>query len=210
LITPVVPDIWTPDYQPQRKGRVGLYKESDIRYAQKHAKESNMQIEGRVRVEHYRDGKCLWDDWEPEPNIVPTVGLNHFLDVVMGAVAKSTTWYVGIFKNNVAPLAGHTATELGSVGSYGECQDADYDLPLTNRPEYIDVAAAAGVMTNTASKAQFTIAATITVYGAAMVDVQAKTSAAGTMLAAKLFTNSRAVIDNDELFVTYQMTATSS
>ncbi len=202
-----VPDIWTPE----NAGRVGLYNESDIRYAHKHSRESEIRMEGRVRLEHYRGGKCLWDAWEPESNIIPTEGLNHFLDVVMGAQAKSTTWYVGIFVADYTPAAGDTAAaKLGGQVPYDEGQDADYDLPLTNRPEYIDVAAAAGVMTNTASKAQFTIAATITVYGAFLVDSQAKNSTAGDLLAAKKFTNSRAVVDDDELYVTYQITATSS
>lgn len=187
-----------------------ITKADDLLYAYKHKRESRLQLEGRVRLEHFRDGKLLFDEWEPEPNIVTTAGLNHFLDVVLGATAKSTTWYVFIFKNNVTPAAGDTAAKLGAAGAYGECQDADYDLPLTNRPEYIDVPAAAGVMTNTASKAQFTMAASITVYGAGMVDVQAKTGTTGTLLAAKKFTTARVVVDDDELFVTYQHTATSS
>lgn len=201
----VVPEIVLP------KGRRLMKTEQDVNYAWKYRDESEMQLEGRLRLEHYRDGVCLFDEWDPTPNIVTTVGLNHFLDVVLGATAKSATWYVFIFKNNVTPAAGDTAAaKLGAAGTYGECQDADYDLPLTNRPEYIDVPAAAGVMTNAASKAQFTIAATITVYGAGIVDVAAKTGTTGTLAAAKKFTTSRAVVDNDELFVTYQVTGTSS
>lgn len=200
-----IPNIYVP------QGRVILASESDIRYAWKHAQESGIQMEGRVRVEQYRDGECLWDAWDPIPNILPTEGLNHILDVVMGAQAKSSTWYVGIFDANVTPAAAHTASaQLGAAGTYGECQDAEYDLPLTNRPEYIDVAAAAGVMTNAASKAQFTILAANTIYGAIMTDTQPKTDTSGDLLAAKKFTNSRAVVDNDELYVTYQVTATSS
>lgn len=200
-----IPSIYVP------QGRVILAKEADIRYAWKHAQESGIQMEGRLRLEHYRDGECLWDAWDPIPNILPTEGLNHILDVVMGAQAKSSTWYVGIYDQNVTPAAGNTAAvHLGAAGTYGECQDAEYDLPVTNRPEYIDVAAAAGVMTNAASKAQFTIAATITVYGAFMTDTQPKTDTTGDLLAAKKFTTARAVVDDDELYVTYQVTATSS
>ncbi len=198
-----IPNIYVP------KGRVILAKESDIRYAYKHSRESGIQMEGRVRVEQYRDGECLWDAWDPIPNIVTTDGLNHILDVVMGAQAKSTTWYVFLFLANVTPVSGDTSAKLGSANAYDEAQDDSYD-PATNRPEYIDVAAAAGVMTNAASKAQFTMKLTETVYGAGMVDVQAKTAVTGDLLAAKKFTNSRAVVLDDELYVTYQISATST
>lgn len=191
--------------------RVLLAKPSDVKYALKHEAESHAQLMGHVRLTHYRDGNLIYDAWDPVPNILPTEGLDHILDVVMGATAKSTTWYVGIFDQNVTPAAGDTATaKLGAAGTYGECQDAEYDVPATNRPEYIDVASSAGVMTNAASKAQFTIASSITVYGAIMTDKQPKTDTTGVLLAAKKFTNSRAVVDNDELYVTYQVTATSS
>lgn len=169
----------------------------------------SLQIEGWVKCDHFRGGKLIHT--QEGSNIIPTAGLNHFLDVVMGATAKISTWYVGIFTNNITPDAGDVpGTELGAAGTYGEGQDADYDVPATNKPEYIDVPAAAGVMTNVASPAAFTIAATITVYGAFLSSGIAKTATTGTLLASKLFSSSRAVIDDDVLSVTYQITAASA
>ncbi len=171
----------------------------------------NLALRGDVFIDHWRDGKFLCFEKHVGKNILPTQGLNEILDVAVGAVAKESAWYVYIFKNNYTPLATNTAaTSLGAAGLHGECQDADYDVPLTNRPAYTIVAAAAGVITNAASKAAFTIAASITVYGAGVCSSQAKTAVTGFLLAAKKFDVARAVIDNDVLYVTYQVTATSS
>lgn len=183
----------------RRYGKKAIQREIDS---------DNFQFRGDVIMEHFRAGKLI--GVSTGTNLIVDQGLNHFLNVVMGADAKITTWYVGIFKNNVTPAAANTpATALGAAGTYGEGQDADYDLPLTNKPEYIDVPAAAKVMSNSGTPASFTIAATITVYGAFISSVAAKTGTTGTLLAAKKFDASRPVIDNDILTVQYDITAAS-
>jgi len=168
----------------------------------------NVGIHGEVTLNHFRKGKLIGK--ETSSNLIVDAGLNHFLNVVMGADAKITTWYVGIFKNNVTPAAADApAAVLGAAGTYGEGQDADYDLPLTNKPEYIDAPATAKVMSNSGTPASFTIAASITLYGAFISSVAAKTGTTGTLLAAKKFDASRAVIDNDIITVQYDITAAS-
>lgn len=170
---------------------------------------SNIGLTGIVTLQHFRKDKLIYQH-EESHNLIVDQGLTHFLDVVMGADAKITTWYVGIFTNNVTPAAADTpAAQLGAAGTYGEGQDADYDVPATNKPEYIDVPAASNVMSNGASPASFTIAATLTIYGAFISSIAAKTATTGTLLAAKKFDSSRAVIDNDILTVQYDITAAS-
>ena len=198
-------------------GKVNLYNLSDLREAAKEIRarevrgKSGLALTGEVFLDHMRDGKYLCFEEYQGKNIIPTQGLNEILDVAVGAVAKEAAWYVYIFKTNYTPIATNTAANsLGAAGLHGECQDIDYDVPLTNRPAYTIIAAAAGVITNAASKAAFTIAATITVYGAGVCSSQAKTAVTGFLLAAKKFDTSRAVIDNDVLYVTYQISATSS
>ncbi len=168
----------------------------------------NLGFTGVVNLQHFRAGKLIYQ--EVSRNLIIDQGLNHFLNVVMGADAKITTWYVGIFKNNVTPAAADTpAAQLGAAGTYGEGQDADYDVPLTNKPEYIDAPASAKVMSNSGTPASFTIAATLTMFGAFISSIAAKTGTTGTLLAAKKFDASRAVIDNDILTVQYDITAAS-
>jgi hypothetical protein len=197
-------------------GDIILASVGDMREAVREVKErkekglKGLEIQGKVFLSHVREGKVIFDEYVGK-NLIPTAGLNHILDVVLGATSKNSTWYVGVFKNNYTPIGTNTASNsLGAAGLYGECQDADYDSPATNRPAFTPAASAAGVITNSASKAEFTFAASITVYGAFLVSSQAKTATTGTLIAAKKFDVSRAVVDNDILYVTYEITATSS
>jgi hypothetical protein len=54
------------------------------------------------------------------------------------------------------------------------------------------------------------MAASITVYGAFLSTVAAKTATTGTLFCAKAFSSSRAVIDNDVLAITYVLSLTTS
>jgi hypothetical protein len=183
---------------------------AETRYAAKHFMESGLAFHGHVFTDHYRDGQLIHSC---DQGTFTTEGMNYLLDIIFGTTSKagSAIWYVGIFKNNVTPALGDTAAaKLGAAGSYGECQDADYDSPATNKPSYTIAAAASSSCTNAASAASFTIAAGITVYGAFLSSVAAKTATTGYLMCAKKFTSSRAVIDNDVLSVTYIITATTS
>lgn len=182
-----------------------------LRYAMKHLHESQLGFHGLVTCEHYRDRKLIHT--QTGSNIFTTEGMAMILNCIFKAVATNVAIYVGIFKNDVTPLVTHTAvTHLGNAGTalYGECLDADYDSPATNKPVYTIATTATAVCTNTASKATFVMNAGITVYGAFLSTVAAKTASTGTLICAKKFTASRAVIADDELAVTYQVTCTSS
>jgi len=183
----------------------------DIVYAAKHLGESDLQFTGIVTLDHFRNDKLIHT--QTGKNIFTTAGRNYLLDIIFGTTSKaaSAIFYVGIFKNNVTPATGDTAAaQLGAAGTYGECQDADYDLPLTNKPSYTIAAAASGACTNAAAAASFTIAGSITIYGAFLSTVAAKTATTGYLMCGKKFDTARAVVDNDVLSVTYGITTTSS
>ena len=188
----------------------------DLLYKFKYLKESNLQLTGNVRLEHYRGNDCLYDSWMKKPNIFTTEGMAYINNLVFFSASKPSLitvsiWSVGIFKNNVTPALGDTAaTKLGAAGAYGECQDADYSSPATNKPEYVSATTATAVLTNSASKASFTIAQGITVYGAFLGTTQAKATGSGTLCCGKRFDTPRAVILADVLAVTYQITLSSS
>jgi hypothetical protein len=187
-------------------------EKKEMAYALKH-RGDGVVFTGNVRVEHWRDGKNLYDAWMKKPNIFTTEGMAFILNTMLHDLSKaaSNIWYVGIFKNNVTPALGDTAAaKRGAAGTYGECQDADYDAPATTCPAYVPVDTATAVITNAASKAEFTMNASITVYGAFLGNVAAKTATTGVLLCAKKFDSSRAVIADDVLAVTYQVTASSS
>lgn len=137
-------------------------------------------------------------------NVLPTEGLNHSLDVILHAGTQVTAWYVALFEANVTPGATLTAATFTSTTT--ECTAYDE----TTRVAYVEAAAAAGVTTNSASRAEFTMNATKTIYGGALLSVSTKSATTGTLLAAAKFSASRAVVDDDVLAVAYTITLTSS
>jgi hypothetical protein len=180
-----------------------------VRYALKHIRESGLQLHGDVTLEHFRAGGLLHT--QTGRNTFTTEGMARLLNVQFRAQATDAAIYVGIFKNNVTPAVGDTAAaKLGAGGTYGECQDADYDSPATNRPAYTMASTSTAVATNAASKATFVMNASITVYGAFLASSQAKTATTGTLFCAKAFASSRAVIADDELAVSYVISLTTS
>lgn len=185
--------------------------EKEIRYAQKHLAESNLGCRGDVWLEHRRAGQVLYSGCEGK-NKFTTEGMAWMLNVLFGSTAKSNTIYCGLWKANVDSAAGDTAAaKLGGQNPYDECLDEDYDSPAT-RATYTIAATSTAVCTNAASKCDFVMAcaSTITLYGAFLTNVAAKTATTGVLICAKKFTTARPVVDNDEISVTYQITLTSS
>ena len=181
----------------------------DLRYSFRHRGFSGMAVHGLVTCEHFRNGNLIHT--QTGLNTFTTEGMARILNIVFRAQTTEAAIYCGIFKNNVTPALGNTAaTALGAAGTYGECQDADYDSPATNKPAYTMASTATAVATNTASKATFVMNASITVYGAFLSTAAAKTAVSGTLFCGKAFAASRAVIADDELAVTYTITLTTS
>lgn len=186
----------------------------EARYALKHRLESHAALQGIWQCDQYRKGQLISGGYPEPPNTFTTEGMAYLLNIMFFTTAKAASliWYVGIFKNNVTPAVGNTAAVcLGAAGTYGECQDADYDDPATDKPSYTTATTAIATITNAvAGKAEFVIAASITVYGAFLSTVAAKTATTGYLMSGKKFTASRAVVDDDELLVTYAISLTTS
>lgn len=174
------------------------------------AVKAGWSFNGKVTFEHWRKGELLHK--ETGYNTFTTEGMAFLLNTMFHDIAKAAAhiWYVGIFKNNITPALADTAAKLGSGNAYGECQDADYDSPLTNRPAYTTEDTSTAVITNVNAKAHFVMNASITVYGAFLANAAAKTAATGVLMCAKRFGTARAVIADDEIYVTYQITCTTS
>jgi len=211
----------------------------DARYAAKHSVESGIMLQGIVQFDHYRpmrnlrpgDGFVLDEFGNPmfhprtgfpmisggypePPNTFTTQGMAYLLNIIFFTTSKAASliWYVGTFKNNVTPAVGDTAAlALGAAGTYLECQDADYDSPATSKPSYTTATTAIATITNAvAGKAEYVWKASITVYGAFLSTVAAKTATTGYLMCAKKLTNARVVIDDDESAITYIITLTTS
>lgn len=145
-------------------------------------------------------GPMIW-----EPNLVVNEGLNHILDVVLHNQAQIPTWFVALFGGNVTPLATWTAANFTSLST----EFTNYDE--ATRPEYVEAAAASQSISNTASKAVFTIATGGgTVYGAALISSSVKSGVAGKLFAATRFATQRTLDATDLLNVAYTVGASST
>lgn len=160
------------------------------------------KVGGVFTIEQIRDGQVI-DTWE-EKNIVVNEGLNNLLDAYLHGSTQTTAWYIGIFEGNYTPLATDTGANI--VANATECTA----YTEATRPAWVEAAASSQSITNSASKATFTINATKTVYGAFLISTSAKSDTAGILFAASKFSASRSVVLDDQLLITYTVAAASA
>lgn len=159
----------------------------------------NASAKGRFVVEcHDKDGNLKWT--AEEHNLVVNVGLQYMAGVALTSTTQITTWYIGLYGSGASNTPAATDT-LASHAGWTEI------TPYSgNRPAATFAAATnanPSVVTNTASKAQFTINATATVGGAFLCSAASGTS--GTLFSAADFSSpgDRSVVSGDVLSVTY-------
>lgn len=157
---------------------------------------------GVFDVEHRRGGDMLAR--VAGSNIIPTEGLNHILSSVVAGGSQVLTWYMALFEGNVTPNASLTAATFTATTI--ECTAYDE----ATRVAFQEGSPAAGVIDNAANRALFTMNATKTVYGGALLSASAKSATTGTLLAAARFATPRNVVAADELSVRYTLTLTSA
>lgn len=163
---------------------------------------SNLNLKGRWKVECIRDGKVIWvDEFD---NLIVDEGKNHALDVTLGGGGQNGTWYVGIFAGDYTPLS----TDAGANFSTDSSEFVDYDEPT--RPVWNHAGAASQTITNSASKADFTISTGVTnetIYGMFLVSINTIGADGGTLFSAARFSTSRTVNEADTLQVSYAVNA---
>lgn len=146
---------------------------------------------------------------EEGKNIVVNEGIDYIFNNDLAAASN----FVGLLGAGT-PAAAWTMTEAG--GSTGAPSDVNGDREVHaeysegTRPAWTVVDSTAQSVTNTASVASFSISGTITVTGAFLTTVSTKNDQTGTLIAAKLFSASRAVESGDTLEVTYAINGSSS
>ena len=191
---------------------ITIRDKKEMLYAIKHQNDG-LKFQGIWQADQFRDGELISGGYPEPPNIFTTEGLAYLLNIMFYTTSKegALIWYCGLFKGNVTPLAGDTAAaKLGAGGGYDECQSTE-DYDETARQSYTTATTVTEVITNAVGgKAGFTMANNITVHGAFLTNTSPTTDKTGKLMCAKKFTNSRAVIDGDELAITYQITCTSS
>ena len=170
--------------------------------------EERAKATGKYIVECFdKDGKLKWT--AETPNLVVNGGLQYMAGVALTSTAQLTSWYVGLYgassSNN--PAAGDTMSSHAGwteVTAYTEAtRPAATFAAATN--------ANPSVVTNTASKAVFSINGTTTVGGAFLTSNNTKSGTTGTLFSAADFQapGDRAVVSGDVLNVTYQFSLTA-
>ena len=107
----------------------------------------------------------LYDGWV-ETNITTDEGVTHALDAVFSGGEQKSEWYTAIFSGEYTPLAADT------YQSPGYTEITDYDEGA--RPTWQEAGVAAKSLTNASNRASFTMNATKTVGGGALVSASTK------------------------------------
>lgn len=162
---------------------------------------NDIRVGGIFECQQIRNGEII-DEWQSQ-NIVVDEGLNHVLDVVFHGATQIATWYLGLFEGNYTPVAGLTAATVTAAST--ECTAYDEGT----RQVFDEAAAASKTITNSASKATFTINASKTIYGAFLASSSIKSGTGGTLFSAARFGSAKVVADDDQLLVSYTFTASS-
>ena len=157
---------------------------------------------GKYVVECFdKDGNLKWV--AETPNLVVNVGLQYMAGTALTSTAQITTWYVGLYGAGASntPAAGDTMSSHAGwteVTDYSEATRvaATFAAATNANPS---------VVTNSASKAVFTINGTTTVGGAFLTSGSAKGGTTGTLFSAADFQSpgDRSVVSGDILNVTY-------
>ena len=142
-----------------------------------------------------RNGVEKWR--ESTRNLLVNAGLNLLLDS-----GFSGTEYLGL-KGGGTPDAADT---MASHSSWSEITD----YSESTRPTFSHAAAASQAITNSASKAQFSINATTSVYGIFCVTNNTKGGTTGTLISATKFASAKSADNGDTLEVTYTVTAANA
>jgi len=164
----------------------------------------NFLVRSHWDIECYdRNGKLKFTGHAE--NCCTAEGLNKLLNVMFHAAAAISTWYIALFETNTTPLDTHTY----AVPGYTECTAYDE----TVRQEFVEAEATGKSMSNTAAKATFTMNATKTLYGAALVgggspaNGKGDTAGGGVLYAAAKFDTAKPVESGDTFKVTCTLTA---
>ena len=170
------------------------------------ARKEKIKLRAHWEWEHIRNGKVI-DAWEYD-NYCSDEGLNALLDIMFHGSTQITPWYVEIFESDTTPDG-----------------DTTYAVPVYTpstaytegtRPEYGEAAASSKSITNSANKATFTINATKSIYGAALVGggsaptTKGNTAGGGTLFSASKFAAMKSVVATDVLNVTITITLADS
>jgi len=163
--------------------------------------EAGVRIGGIFTIWCYdKNGKLKWKD--TAKNLVTNEGLDVILNILLKGATPEDPWFVGLTDGTPTPAAGDqlTGTHAGwtEVTAYDEA----------GRQEFVDGALSSQSVSNSASKASFTIDTNSTTIGGAFLADITTQGANGTLLCIAAFTGGdKSADDDDTLDVQYTFSA---
>lgn len=129
-------------------------------------------------------------------NLMPAEGRNHIAQALFRKVPLASDWYFGVYESNVIPTddikASNISANLGESTAYAPAA----------RPAFVAGEPVAGVLDNTASRAEMTFTTAKRIYGAFIASVPAKGSTSGVVISAVRFDTPKDVTVGDTLRLT--------
>jgi hypothetical protein len=152
--------------------------------------------------EWLRRGKVI--DREVIHNLWPTEGVNHMLNAEFKGGPQATSWYVGLFEGNYTPTIADVASTFPALAT--ECTT----YAEATRVLWVPGTVAAGNLSNSASKAEFTSNANKTLYGGFLSSAAAKNSTSGVLGSIVRFSSPKSFEVDTVLRVTAGLTLVSA
>jgi len=151
---------------------------------------------------HGPDGKLKWS--ESFSNLVVNAGLDDLLDKYLKGSTYTAAFYVGLTDGTPTVAAGDTMSSHAGWAEIANYSEA-------NRPTLTLGTVSGQSVDNSASKASFSITATVTIGGAFITTNNTKSGTTGTLYGAGAFTGGDKSADNgDTLNVTATLTAAAA
>ncbi len=159
----------------------------------------------KVLIGGYFEVSKRGEEAEVSRNLVVDEGLTYVLRAAVGETGGISSWYVGLFTNDVAVTGTWTAaTFTATAGEWTNYDEA-------SRPAWSNSAVASQGTDSFASKASFTSSADAqTVRGGAILSASAKSSTAGVLFAASRLSSDKILATGEILDVGYGLTLTAS
>lgn len=157
--------------------------------------------------EHHRNGELI-DKWG-QKNVTTSEGIKYILEAAFDGGTQIDTWYIGLFEDDYSPRSSDRYVLPGFTEStaYEELTRVAFDGEVDSSGLMID---------NNDSKAEFTMNATKTIYGAFLCgggtdpEVKEDTAGGGVLLALSKFAAAKSVVDEDVLLVSCSVTLASA
>ncbi len=146
--------------------------------------------------------------WERHPNLLPTEGLAHLLNVALGTTPKPAGYYLALFSGSAAPAANWTAASFAAAASEIVSQTEGHASP--NRPTWTPVNTNTGSIDNMTTVASIVIktAGQLNVTGAALLTNSARGGTTGALVSASLYAAPRVFQDADVYELGYRINLT--